>query len=755
MNRTPIFRFSLTMLVGAFLIVLFASYGNKKVHPSINELIVQKFQNKNTFGTSKACLPEFKKYFFHFDIPRECKGTAVTQSGFFHASDVNQINTEYLDKIHTSGYSNIIDQAVMSGTDEEGPAEMSVTEWIAHGGYSADVPEVPASLRHFYDPTTTPGLRHLLDITNNKLMGLVQLLLTNPEIDGVDWALGKPGDLTFGVQEHTYTWEKGKVWMKMALQEKNEDKRSEFMGKAWRSLGETLHMIADNGCPPHVRNDAHPSPLWGLNKLLGNPDPYEEYVEYIRKTEYEKLDETKSGNPSCGQFIIGIGAPDSELKSEFATMKTAREIAHRLAVYTNLNFVTNETISGKDKNKEQVEQVINSTDPYPSPLLDNMTYNEKDFTYSSPSGMKQCVDNYYFMDLIPRMCEPHVDLECVISQAKVLIPNVIEAGVNVMQLFIPKLKVELMLSGKDTIKGTIKHTTDPEYTSEIRYNGKVVIFVSDKNHKKKDEVEVKAKDGVFEATGIKLEKGYFVYARIEFGGMAVESDEVQYKGVATPEVIKYQQVQEDKPQDVNRNEAAGSQMVEFSCEGQYKFESSDGGNFKLRTLYGASYYQDGSGANCDQPLEWSDHAFSATFICNNDKNLRDYVIKTEYSVTIAGDLTADNKCNIKYTFHEIRITTDATTPTKSSALGKSTGDYSFSIKNVPFEEVREIGDGYVFQYGARGSQIKDMIQEIKKETSTNPKYYPRLAGISKLTDFSFDDNSRIEISFKKKNSNGK
>ena len=112
------------------------------------------------------------------------------------------------------------------------------------------MPQVPASLRHFYDPTKPPGDRYLTEIANAVIMGSLQkYVLTNPHTDGVEWALGKPGDLSANVQDHYYTWERGKSWMQLALKELSKEKQDEFMAKAWCSLGETLHMITDNGCP--------------------------------------------------------------------------------------------------------------------------------------------------------------------------------------------------------------------------------------------------------------------------------------------------------------------------------------------------------------------------------------------------------------------------------------------------------------------------------------------------------------------------
>ena len=134
------------------------------------------------------------------------------------------------------------------------------------------------------------------------------------------------------------------------------------MAKAWRSLGETLHMIADNGCPVHVRNDGHPAflvNLFDVVELFGNPDPYEEQMEVkdIRK--------------------FDVGSIPFDLRDKFRKAKTAREIAHELAVFTNENFFTNETISGIDWRGNTVIPITNPTYIHKSPKISLKNYDDK------------------------------------------------------------------------------------------------------------------------------------------------------------------------------------------------------------------------------------------------------------------------------------------------------------------------------------------------------------------------------------------
>jgi hypothetical protein len=501
------FRFPLLVLIGSFIILLFTSYGNKKVHPDLNSFMIDAFLKQNNTGSFPAS--DFKNYSFNLEEISKIKGTAITKEGLFNVGDIAAGGV-------MAGIGAMVEKNVVSVVyAEEGPAEMTPRQWIVTGGYSADVPEIPASLRHFYDPTRPAGDRYLTDITNAKIMGSLQkYAFTNPKIDGLRWALGTPGDKSNGPQDHQYTWERGKMWVQMALKETNQDKKNEYMALAWRSLGETLHMIADHGCPPHVRNDAHPSPLWGNNNLFGNPDPYEEFMDIIRRDYPDNF------------AAFAKGSADPSLTQQFRSATRAETIAHDLAVFTNINFVTNETISGTDKEGTFREQITHPQYPYFAPLLDQMSYNKDDYCYVSSTGIKQCTDRYYIAKMIPRYCAPFVDINCVNSQATVLVPNLVEAGANVIKLFIPKFSIGISTLDKGILKGTITHTTDDEYTEQILYTGKVKLEIKNSNLKVVDEKETEALDGVFESK-LKLAKGEKVCAKIEFGGVIVTSDDFE------------------------------------------------------------------------------------------------------------------------------------------------------------------------------------------------------------------------------------
>ena len=110
-------------------VILLSGYGNVYVHREFNSNILKGFVEK--FTGSETALEKFKYYSFDLDGGKQLSGPAVTNGGLIQAQESEK--KYYMDK------------------------------WIEEGGYSADEPELPASFRHFYDPTQAPGDRYLKD----------------------------------------------------------------------------------------------------------------------------------------------------------------------------------------------------------------------------------------------------------------------------------------------------------------------------------------------------------------------------------------------------------------------------------------------------------------------------------------------------------------------------------------------------------------------------------------------------------------
>lgn len=470
-----------------FLAVYIMSYENQKDHTAITDQITAKFRNLNNKGAFS--MPKFKNYFFDFDY--EISGEDYAESKMFYRS-LQVVKSKY-----------------------------SVSQWLSRGSMTADVPEVQASVRHFYDPTMPEGQRYLQDIAIGPVMLAAQEYYGNPNIDQVDWAIqGDINDAPDGEYNHKFTWNNGKKWIAESMKIYNKQVKDSLMALAWRALGETLHLMEDMGCPAHVRDDSHPAPK-GYGHILGDPDTYEEYV-------YEKI---KKGNPNQIEELANSGKVDQNLKSNLAQYKNVRDIAHNLAVWTNKNFFTNQTIAGTNIYATKLKHITHPHKEYPSPLISESSYDPTSKYYEGTVGghsVKHCrahISLYEFLWQGKKKGYPLFDEACVRSQAEVLIPNIVEAGINTIKLFVPHMAVSINDIASNTISGSIKHITDEEYPKEMLYNGEVIITNTSKGIK--HQLFVESGEFVEKIEDLEIKKGDLIQASISFGGLTISSDKFE------------------------------------------------------------------------------------------------------------------------------------------------------------------------------------------------------------------------------------
>ena len=456
------------MIIGLISAVCIASvftsgafaYDNVKAHPALNSAAVDAIEKM--FNESATRLERLS---LSGNLER-LKGPAVTNPGFFE------------------------------GTTGESQKQFTPREWIVHGGFSADEPEVPAAVRHFYDPLGLKDGKKYLTNRGTYWEGLYP----NPGIDAIEWALG---DTPKG-SANKWSAAKGKEYFVKAFAEKDEAKREELLAKAWRCLGEVLHNTGDMLCPPHVRNDSHAAPL-GLSGgwLLGSPDPYEELF-----------------NPSWVKEFAG-GAPDPNLAGIIRNATTIRQIHEALATFTNANFFSHQTISGMGVYEVKP---ANGESAYPSPKLENLEYVDEEFTYYKvfPSGrrIKMCKDRGYFRS----RGYPYLDLDCARSQASELVPNFICAAKKIFELFLPPIEVQITSFDLETgeFEGRVSSRKTDEYPDEIVYNGKIVVWFGSKLF------EADCEDGEFSITIPQADRNKKpIHAVLSIGGISYYSPDYE------------------------------------------------------------------------------------------------------------------------------------------------------------------------------------------------------------------------------------
>lgn len=165
------------------------------------------------------------------------------------------------------------------------------------------------SLDHFYDSIRDPS--HLTDLINDLPTGIGKWY--NPETDAYQWA--------FESTANPYSFPNGEQYYQMALASK--DPKTVDYGKAWRSVGETMHLISDMTIPAHVRNDAH-VPYGNLY------DPLEYFTDVSDVTLYG------TGFAATSDF--------GSYNTAYSKDKDIRSLFKEEATWTNNNFFSRDTV---------------------------------------------------------------------------------------------------------------------------------------------------------------------------------------------------------------------------------------------------------------------------------------------------------------------------------------------------------------------------------------------------------------------------
>lgn len=244
----------IVILCGTFTLCFFTfkvmAYDNVFSHRDINRYSLSKFTKGAVNGTLGMNRDKYNKYNFNRNNYK-LEGLWVTKPGL---------------------------TAV-----EVGLHKFSYQQWIEEGGYTADEPEFYSSLRHFYDPLKiqiNPDLSkhvsYLTDHVGDILDRLVAATKVDPRMDAREWALTGPARR--GYPRNQFSLRRGVEYMRKAWAEKNQKLKDRLFAAAWRSCGETMHLLSDMTVPAHVRDDAHPGyPVTTIYSGI-RYDPYEYYV---------------------------------------------------------------------------------------------------------------------------------------------------------------------------------------------------------------------------------------------------------------------------------------------------------------------------------------------------------------------------------------------------------------------------------------------------------------------------------------------
>ena len=189
-------------------------------------------------------------------------------------------------------------------------AEKTVRDWVVYGGYAADT-SVDVVLSHGYNPLTGKGW------------------------DGIFVGNYQPATEWTESSLNPYSFPHAKEYLAMAIAAPTDDEgpgkdASRAYGNAWRSVGETMHMVSDMTVPSHVWIDRHPV-----------SDPFEDSVTrntvievmdkpYTRSVDYEAIMKTGKVSPlmtnlatwTYGNFYSEDTIPDVNAGADGYVYKT-------------------------------------------------------------------------------------------------------------------------------------------------------------------------------------------------------------------------------------------------------------------------------------------------------------------------------------------------------------------------------------------------------------------------------------------------
>ncbi|MBC8275397.1 MAG: hypothetical protein H8E40_10575, partial [Chloroflexi bacterium] len=352
----------------------------------------------------------------------------------------------------------------------------SFVEWVKHGGYSADEPHLWACFKHFYDPLAVSGRHELTDHS------ALFRTFGYSAISAKDWA--------FDHYNNPFSWYRALEYYKKAMEIKDDDEikvvpgsglghdnrdpdipvsspaeaRSVYLAKAFRALGESMHMLADMTQPAHVRNDSHPNVLGYFD-----PDPLEEAVTV-----------------NSGIVSRTINKPVvSSVGTAIDSAENFDKLWGTVAGWVNSNFYTEDTIYDeatgiKPNNWEK---------PYPRPQFSDLVELGNKSGVSRPrpvsyignpkyfdgaaSDVYMIQETFFSYLMRARWGAPSgytIPTEFCASQAAVLLPIAVKANARLIDFFFPTMELKINVEQGEDVRGAYgKNYPSFKVTSQMEH----------------------------------------------------------------------------------------------------------------------------------------------------------------------------------------------------------------------------------------------------------------------------------------------
>jgi hypothetical protein len=306
-------------------------------------------------------------------------------------------------------------------------AEKSLRDWIIYGGYSADTDD-SVVLSHGYDPVSGRGW------------------------DGVMYGSYQPAtDWTAGTG-NPYSFTRAKSYLETAMAAPTASNgisayAESGYGNAWRSAGESMHMVSDMTMPSHVWIDRHP---------YGDSDPFESSL--TRNSVFEVRDMPFS--------------PSVDYDSILATGDITR-LMKDLAAWTHANFYSEDAIPDLQPGREGYVYMTVDGEQVPAARMSLLSF------AAANHGSGRAVPVYTV-----------ADRTILSAQKERVIPAAIQGSARTLFAFLPRFEARVdrivynpaygdPRSGQTVIQGTLVHHPTPVWPSEPAVGNGAFIRVND------------------------------------------------------------------------------------------------------------------------------------------------------------------------------------------------------------------------------------------------------------------------------------
>ncbi len=190
---------------------------------------------------------------------------------------------------------------------------------------SVDEDDPPRWINHFYDPIHHVGWQgnHDGNLSREKAYHQGRDMAPKEAIPSIDWAENQEYQSAYVLEFGNHTWQKAiHSYLK-------NDKKSAYL-----ALGHILHLIEDASVPDHTRGDTHTH----VDQDLGSP--FEEYTKEFTDSH---------------QLTVANDLAESH--TPIPTFSNLREAFNTLALYSNQNFFSEDTIQSGEFEEPKLERL--------------------------------------------------------------------------------------------------------------------------------------------------------------------------------------------------------------------------------------------------------------------------------------------------------------------------------------------------------------------------------------------------------------